>query len=49
MVIKGRDYIEVVLYFKLGFFWRDIEVEFDMMEIGSRKSCFGLLLCVVNV
>lgn len=49
MAIKGRDYIEVALYLKSGFSWRDIEVELDMMETGSRKSCPGPLLRVANV
>ena len=31
MAIKGRDYVEVALYLKSGFSWRDIEVELDIL------------------
>ena len=42
-----KDYVEVGLYVKSGFQWKDYEVELDMMETGA-KSAPGPLLRVKN-
>ena len=44
-----KNYVEVGLYVKAGFQWKDYEVELDMMETGSKKSAPGPLLRVNNV
>ena len=45
----GNDYFEVGLYLKSGFQWRDVEVELDLMETGTKNSCTGPNLRVSNV
>ena len=44
----GKGNVEIGLYIKSGFQWRDIEVELDMMETGSIKSVPGPFLRVSN-
>ena len=44
----GKGNIEVGLYIKSGFQWKDIEVELDMMETGSIKSAPGPFLRISN-
>ena len=34
----SKDAVEIGLYLKLGFQWKDVEVELDMMETGKRSS-----------
>ena len=43
-----KDNIEVGLYLKPGFQWKDVEVELDLMETGASKSCPGPLLRLSN-
>ena len=33
----GKDNVEVGLYFQSGFQWRDVDVELDLKEIGTKK------------
>jgi len=44
-----KNYVEVGLYVKSGFQWKDYEVELDMMETGTQKSAPGPLLRANNV
>ena len=44
-----KDNMEIGLYVKSGFSWKDVEVELDLMETGIVKSCPGPLLRVSNV
>ena len=44
----GKGNVEVGLYIKSGFQWKDIEVELDMMETGSIKSAPGPFLRISN-
>ena len=45
----NKDNVEVGLYLKSGFQWKDIEVELDLMETGTQKSSPGLFLRLSNV
>ena len=45
----GKDNVEVGLYLKSGFQWKDVEVELDLMETGTKNSCTGPNLRVNNV
>jgi len=45
----SKDDIEVGLYVKSGFQWKDVEVELDLMETGSKLSAIGPLLRLSNV
>ena len=44
-----KDHVEIGLYVKSGFTWKDVEVELDLKETGTTKSCPGPLLRVTNV
>lgn len=43
------DNMEIGLYVKSGFAWKDVEVELDLMETGTKKSAPGPFLRVSNV
>ena len=43
-----RDNMEVGLYLKSGFQWKDVEVKLDLMEKGASNSCPGPLLRLGN-
>ena len=43
-----KDPIEVGLYLKSGFQWKDVEVEVDLMGTGTSKSCPGPLTRLSN-
>lgn len=43
-----KNYVEVGLYVKSGFQWKDYEVELDMIETGTKISAPGPLLRVNN-
>ena len=43
-----RDNMEVGLYLKSGFQWKDVEVELDLMQKGASNSCPGPLLRLSN-
>ena len=43
-----KDAIEVGLYLKSGFQWKDVEVELDLMEKGTTESAPGPLLRLSN-
>ena len=46
----SRDNVEVGLYVRSGFHWKDVELELDFMEIERKKdSCPGPHLRVTNV
>jgi len=44
-----KDHMEIGLYVKSGFTWKDIEVEMDLMETGTKSSAPGPFLRVSNV
>ena len=44
-----KNNVEVGLYLKSGFQWKDIEVELDLMETGTQKSSPGPFLRLSNV
>ncbi|CAH3188454.1 unnamed protein product [Porites evermanni] len=44
----SKDAIEVGLYLKSGFQWKDVEVELDLMEKGTTNSAPGSLLRLSN-
>jgi len=46
-LVKGN--IEVGLYLKSGFQWKDVEVELDLMETGKKVSAPGPFLRLSNV
>ena len=41
--------VGIGLYLQSGFQWKDVEVELDLLETGTKKSCPGPLLRVSNV
>ena len=45
----NNDNVEVGLYLRSGFQWKDIEVELDLMETGTQKSSPGPFLRLSNV
>ena len=45
----GKGTVEVGLYIKSGFKWKDVEVEMDLKETGTTKSSPGPFLRVSNV
>ena len=49
MQTKSNDNVEIGLFVKSGFQWKDVEVELDLMETGSKKSSPGPFLRVSNV
>ena len=49
MGASNKDYVEIGLYVKSGFAWKDVEVELDLKETGTTKSCPGPLLRASNV
>ena len=44
-----KDLMEIGLYVKSGFAWKDVEVELDLMEMGTKLSAPGPFLRVSNV
>ena len=44
----SKDHIEVGLYLKSGFQWKDVQVELDLMEKGTTNSAPGPLLRLSN-
>ena len=44
-----KDPVEIGLYVKSGFTWKEIEVELDLMETGTKKTATGPALRVSNV
>ena len=45
----NNDNVEVGLYLKSGFQWKDVEVELDLMETGKKVSAPGPFLRLSNV
>ena len=45
----GKGNMEVGLYLQSGFQWKDVEVELDLMETGSKQSSPGPFLRLSNV
>ena len=45
----SKDAVEVGLYIRSGFQWKDVEVELDLMETGKTGSSTGPFLRVSNV
>lgn len=44
-----KDVVEIGLYVKSGFTWKDVEVELDLMETGTTKTATGPFLRVSSV
>ena len=46
----NNDNIEIGVYLKSGFYWKDVEVELDLMEVSqSKKAATGPFLRLSNV
>jgi len=45
----NNDNVEVGLYLKSGFQWKDVEVELDLMETGKKLTATGPFLRLSNV
>lgn len=45
---ETNDNVEIGLYLKTGFSWKDVEVELDLMETGTKESSPGPFLRVSN-
>ena len=43
-----KDGVEIGLYVKSGFTWKDVEVELDLMETGTKNSALGPFLRLSN-
>ena len=43
-----KDRVEIGLYVKSGFTWKDVEVELDLMETGTKNSALGPFLRLSN-